>query len=209
LIVRPCPHSAKFCPRTQRARLGFADCDNNNEIIEALALFADKQYMRILLICMLIGVGLPLLASEASAAHMKTVMAVSAPAVRTVRLKPGSFVNLHAKDRSLAGIWVQQYPDNDAEEKMYLGKHPCMVIYVFKDGRFHKTEFRPDGTSSEDSWWKQKAPDLEGMGYWYGSPWKLHGINHERLPSGYKKMPVIQVPQMRRSMDKVLKSRRK
>ncbi|MDX1680587.1 MAG: hypothetical protein R3242_07645, partial [Akkermansiaceae bacterium] len=34
----------------------------------------------------------------------------------------------------------------------YEGKHPCMVYYIFPDGRSHGFHYQPDGTVESDDW---------------------------------------------------------
>jgi hypothetical protein len=64
----------------------------------------------------------------------------------------GPWKNLYAGDKDLAGIQVQQYPDCDWMAQRYSGRHPCMIIYVFKDGRARQLCYRPHGSVSEDFW---------------------------------------------------------
>jgi hypothetical protein len=65
----------------------------------------------------------------------------------------GPWRSLHKGDADLAGVRVQQFPDCDGEAPAYEGRHPCMIIYVFKDGRAHQTEFLPNGTPRGDFWY--------------------------------------------------------
>jgi hypothetical protein len=72
----------------------------------------------------------------------------------------GKWANQHEGDVGLAGIQVQQFPDNAYEARRWEGKHPVMILYVFKDGRVHQNVFEPDGRISTDFWWKEKlGPD--------------------------------------------------
>ena len=75
----------------------------------------------------------------------------------------GRWVNIHEKRTDLLGVKVQQFPDNPHAAKDYEGKHPAMIIYVFKNLDAHQIEFNPDGSISGGFWWKlgNKHPILK------------------------------------------------
>jgi len=64
-----------------------------------------------------------------------------------------SRINLHKKNTELLGVYVQQYPDNKADQAAYEGKHPAMVIYVFKNQRAHQVSYSPAGQVEDGFWW--------------------------------------------------------
>ena len=72
--------------------------------------------------------------------------------------KQGVWINVHAATPGLAGVRVQQFPDCDEDLDRYCGRHPAMILYVFKDGRVHQLGFEPDGKPcsphAEDFWWR-------------------------------------------------------
>jgi len=70
----------------------------------------------------------------------------------------GHWTNKYSGNPDLAGVRVQQFPDCAYEAPGYEGRHPAMVIYVFKDGRANQIGYDPDGTIREDFWYKL-APD--------------------------------------------------
>ena len=72
----------------------------------------------------------------------------------------GKWKNKYDSDPDLAGILVQQFSDNGADSGEYEGKHPAMIIYVFKDGWANQLGFHPDGGVKEDFWWAIKKDDL-------------------------------------------------
>ena len=67
----------------------------------------------------------------------------------------GQWVPIHEKNPDLVGVYVQQFPDcdGDGEAKLYEGKHPCMIIYVFKNRRAHQLGYWPDGRIRSGFWW--------------------------------------------------------
>ena len=71
----------------------------------------------------------------------------------------GEWKNLYKRDPKLLGYRVQQFPDSHYLAPDYEGRHPAMVIYVFKDLRVRQMGFEPDGTVREDFWWKESAQD--------------------------------------------------
>lgn len=68
----------------------------------------------------------------------------------------GPWVNRHLHDKRLVGIWIQQFPDCSFVAKRHESKHPCMVYYIFADGRRHGLHYEPDGTIEAESW--SRAP---------------------------------------------------
>ncbi len=66
----------------------------------------------------------------------------------------GQWTNRYAGDPDLAGVRVQQFPDCWGDAAQYEGRHPAMILYVFKDGRVNQNGFKPDGMIEEDFWWK-------------------------------------------------------
>ena len=64
----------------------------------------------------------------------------------------GPWEHRYRDDRNLVGVWIQQLPDNSFEAPSYEGKHPCMVYYIFADGRAHGFHYLPDGTIESQDW---------------------------------------------------------
>ncbi len=64
------------------------------------------------------------------------------------------WINLHKKNPDLMGVYVQQSPDNgDYDEAAYKGKHPSMIIYVFKNEKAHQVSYSPTGQIQNAFWW--------------------------------------------------------
>ncbi len=96
--------------------------------------------LSLLLPCLLIGCGEPTL-SEAP------------PEVPIRNWTVGRWTNRYADDPNLAGVRVQQFPDCSGDAARHEGRHPAMILYVFKNGRVNQNGFEPDGTIREDFWW--------------------------------------------------------
>lgn len=64
----------------------------------------------------------------------------------------GRWVNKYPGDPGLLGVRVQQFPDCPDDAAGYEGRHPGMVLYVFKDGRVNQVEYEPDGMVHADFW---------------------------------------------------------
>jgi hypothetical protein len=63
------------------------------------------------------------------------------------------WINIHQKNPDLIGVYVQQVPDNKADAAVYRGKHPAMIIYVFKNGKAHQVSYTPTGQIENGFWW--------------------------------------------------------
>jgi hypothetical protein len=63
------------------------------------------------------------------------------------------WINIHKNNPDLIGVYVQQYPDNLSDRAAYEGKHPCMVIFVFKGNKAHQVEYSPTGQVENGFWW--------------------------------------------------------
>jgi len=81
-----------------------------------------------------------------------TAMALSALASQPIACGK-EWINIHQKNSDLVGVYVQQVPDNKADAAAYRGKHPSMVIYVFKNGKAHQVEYTPSGQIENGFWW--------------------------------------------------------
>ena len=148
---------------------------------------ADKLSMRVLMLSILACAGF-------------AVSAADKPPSRVPKPAPATFVNLHSHDKGLLGIRVQQYPDCRRERSRYVRKHPCMIVYVFNDGRAHQTSFSPGGKPEEDFWWSSARPQdsaMEGLGCWYGNPSGTSQMR--RLPQRYQTKRIIKYPAARRT----------
>lgn len=64
------------------------------------------------------------------------------------------WINIHKRNPELAGVRVQQYPDNRADKAAYEGKHPVMVVYVFKNRKAHQVSYTPEGQVQDGFWWE-------------------------------------------------------
>ena len=71
---------------------------------------------------------------------------------------PEKWRNIYEGNPELAGVLVQQLPDNAAEAPRWRGKHPAMILFVFWGGRVRQFGYSPDGIVKEDFWW-QITPD--------------------------------------------------
>ncbi|MBE7526018.1 hypothetical protein HS096_07145 [candidate division WWE3 bacterium] len=63
------------------------------------------------------------------------------------------WINLHQNNPDLIGIYVQQLPDNMADASAYRGKHPSMIIYIFRNAKAHQVEYTPSGQVENGFWW--------------------------------------------------------
>ena len=63
------------------------------------------------------------------------------------------WINIHQKNPDIIGVYVQQVPDNKADAADYRGKHPAMIIYVFKHGKAHQVSYTPTGQIANGYWW--------------------------------------------------------
>lgn len=72
--------------------------------------------------------------------------------------KVGAWTNVHQGDPDLLGVRVQQFPDCPHDAPRYENRHPAMIIYLFKDRRYHRMGFAPDGKIQAD-FWRNNAPD--------------------------------------------------
>ncbi len=64
----------------------------------------------------------------------------------------GRWENPFRHSANLAGVITQQFPDG-GDFKPYEGKHPCMILFVFWDGRIRQINYEPDGSSHDAQWW--------------------------------------------------------
>jgi len=65
-----------------------------------------------------------------------------------------AWVNIHQKNADLVGVRVQQYPDCMGDRERYKGRHPAMVIFVFKNNKAHQLGYEPDGRVTSGFWWE-------------------------------------------------------
>ncbi len=71
----------------------------------------------------------------------------------------GQWVNIHEKNENLVGVRVQQFPDCQHDAKPHEGKHPAMILFVFRDGAVHQLAYDPDGRVTGGFWWKISKND--------------------------------------------------
>jgi hypothetical protein len=64
----------------------------------------------------------------------------------------GHWEHRHPNNKNLVGVWIQQFPDNPFDAPRYEGKHPCIVSYIFADGRAHSFDYLPDGSIVSQVW---------------------------------------------------------
>ena len=64
-----------------------------------------------------------------------------------------AWINPFKDDPQLAGVIVQQLPENPYDQKAWLGKHPSMIEFFFWDGRVQQRDYEPDGTQTDSFWW--------------------------------------------------------
>ena len=91
------------------------------------------------------------------------------------------WINIHKNNKGLIGVYVQQYPDSIPEHKYYEGKHPSLIIYVFKVGKIHTVVYSPTGQVETGAWstvkknhwvYKQMSKELnleKTCAHWYKS----------------------------------------
>jgi hypothetical protein len=75
------------------------------------------------------------------------------PVPKITNHRTGKWINIHGNNPDLLGVFVQQFPECQYEAKPYEGKHPAMVIYVFRNGKAHQTCYDPDGRITSGWWW--------------------------------------------------------
>jgi hypothetical protein len=85
------------------------------------------------------------------------LLLLTATACQAVAVQPiacgKEWINIHQKNPDLFGVYVKQAPDNKADAAVYLGKHPAMIIYVFKNGKAHQVSYTPSGQIESGFWW--------------------------------------------------------
>jgi hypothetical protein len=101
----------------------------------------------------------------------------SAYAVKLVKCGT-EWINIHKGNPDLIGIHVQQLPDDIKDGEDYAGKHPVMVMYLFKGDRAHTVTYTPTGqvengvwhVITKDHWaWKSLVKDTKDdveCAYW-------------------------------------------
>lgn len=72
-------------------------------------------------------------------------------------LAVGQWDNTHTDNSELAGVIVQQFPDNSHDAPKYESKHPCIILFVMWDGRVNELQYKPSGKITSNSWWHIKA----------------------------------------------------
>jgi len=63
------------------------------------------------------------------------------------------WINIHKGNPELSGIYVEQYPKNEADKKHYKGKHPASITYLFSDYMMHQISYSPSGQIQNGNWW--------------------------------------------------------
>lgn len=75
----------------------------------------------------------------------------------------GKWDNIYQGNESLAGVVVEQLPENPIDAECFRnGEHPCVIQYVFWSGNVHKITYSPEGVTIGDVWWKVEKDD----GFW-------------------------------------------
>ncbi len=75
------------------------------------------------------------------------------PVPRITNHEVGNWTNIHKGNKDLVGIHIQQFPDCQYEAGRYEGKHPAMIIYVFKNNKAHQVGYEPNGVIRSGFWW--------------------------------------------------------
>ena len=80
---------------------------------------------------------------------------ISQSCVNAIELKKcgAEWINIHKNNPNLIGIHVQQLPDDIKDREDYVGKHPVMIIYLFKGNRAHTVTYTPTGQIQNGVWW--------------------------------------------------------
>jgi hypothetical protein len=63
----------------------------------------------------------------------------------------GAWTNIHKGSTKLAGVIVNQYPDN-AEAPAWEHQHPAMIMYFMWDSTIHEVYYEPDGSRRGEHW---------------------------------------------------------
>lgn len=72
---------------------------------------------------------------------------------KTEIIKCGNeWINIHKGNSDLTGVYIQQFPDNIQDKADYVGKHPSMIVYVFKNDRVHIVTYTPIGQVQDGVW---------------------------------------------------------
>ena len=118
--------------------------------------------------------------SSCSNKHDTYVLHVSEPDTPQNRAI-GNWTNYHSGNIDLAGVRIQQFPDN-REFEPWEGRHPAMILYVMWDGRVNQIGYKPDGSVQENFWWQITEGNgrylWENLDYSVGSDpnFKIHSI---------------------------------
>jgi hypothetical protein len=62
-------------------------------------------------------------------------------------------INIHKNNPDLIGVYVQQFPDNEDDRAVFEGKHPAMIIFIFKGNKAHQVSYTPTGQVETGFWW--------------------------------------------------------
>ena len=62
------------------------------------------------------------------------------------------WINIHKNNPELIGIYVQQYPDSVPDRQDYEGRHPAMLIFVFRNNKKHVVTYSPSGQVQNGVW---------------------------------------------------------
>lgn len=82
------------------------------------------------------------------------ICSLSASAQSPKVLCGSEWINIHRDNADLIGVYVEQFPLIEADRPAYEGKHPVLVIFVFKDNRAHQLTYTPTGQVKAGFWWK-------------------------------------------------------
>lgn len=78
------------------------------------------------------------------------------------------WINIHKNNPDLVGIYVNQLPDDIEDAKLYKGKHPVAVYYLFANDMVHCVKYTPIGQIEDGTWWPAKE-----------SPWIYEKVTKE------------------------------
>ena len=78
----------------------------------------------------------------------------------------GKWTNIHFSNPDLAGVLVQQFPDNPYEAPAWEGKHPAMILFVMWNGRVNQLGYEPSGKVRENFWWNIESSEHDYSYIW-------------------------------------------
>ncbi len=63
------------------------------------------------------------------------------------------WINIHKNNPDLIGVYINQLPDNIADQAAYRNKHPVLITFIFKNNKAHAVEYSPTGQVQTGEWY--------------------------------------------------------